>query len=71
MENEEAHYNGAHGSDARPYGVGRAEWQVMGGAHEQRHTKEGEHEETANPKPMVGAGLGLGLAKAEREPTFA
>lgn len=53
MEDNDSQNDSAYSSYACPYGIGSAEGQMMGGTHEQYHTKNDENKETANPKSVV------------------
>ena len=53
MEYENSNNYSAYSSYAGPNRIGSSKRQMMGGTHEQNHTKKGEHEETANQKRVV------------------
>lgn len=71
MKKQDAENDSPHCSDASPYGVGCAKWEMVGDMGEERHACNGEHKESPNPKGVLKTGFRLGFAEAECEPTFA
>jgi len=69
-EKEYAQQHGAYGADARPYGVGGADGQGLGGFDQEGHA-DGQGEGKAGvPAVDFGAGALFGLGEAEGKAYF-
>ena len=71
MKEQDAQQYGAHGPDACPYGIGRAEGQHTNGFEEQEHAQATKNNEKAYPHPVAQADDRFGLAQTEGESTLA
>lgn len=71
MKDGDAENHRPYGPYARPYGVGGAKGEMVGGLHKQAHAQNRENYKTAKPQRVLYALLRLGDTKAKREPTLA